>query len=277
MRTAIISMAIIVLASSAGMAADAPKVNLDAQEMPIQEAMTDVSNQADVQIVCDSDVSASISGQFSSIELDKLLDVVARTHNLKWQKLYLPVQPDQRLTTQQIKARAEAVAALTAGTVVVCDPATGKQKVFVEQDAATPSVEPAKLGLKPVYFISKPKVETADTGEEEAASRFQELQNERMKLLAEMDSEQRVAAMQDEMMAMIYLDPMTRQQMLTDQMNARRNMDPQMREAYQEIMRETFRSMREQGIAPDFGRGGGFGMGVGRRERPDGPRDRTGN
>ena len=90
--------------------------------------------------------------------------------------------------------------------------------------------------------------------------------------MAELTPEQRVEAMQQEMLGMLYLDPQTRQQMMLDQMNARRNMDPQMREAYQEMMRESFRSMREQGLIPEDGRQrGDWGnrAGDGTRQRPD--------
>ena len=149
--------------------------------------------------------------------------------------------------------------------MVVCDPATGKQKVFVEQDPAAPSVAPEKLGLKPVYLISKPKVETkveansSGQSKQDTASRFQSLQDERMDLLAKMTPEQRIAAMQQETLAIMYLDPAARQQMMLDQMKARQNMDPQTRDQYRQMMRDTFRAMREQGLIPEGERGPGRG------------------
>ncbi|MBI2841876.1 MAG: hypothetical protein HYX78_00595 [Armatimonadetes bacterium] len=271
MKIGIVVGALVLLLSLACMAiaADAPKVTLEAQSTPIQKAMDDVGKQAGVQILCDSDVKAAISAQFGSIELEKLLDAVTMSNNLKWQKLYLPDQSEQKPSLEKIKARAEAVAAVAGGTIVVCDPATGKQKVFVEQDAASPSVDPEKLGMKPVYLISKPKVETKDAEqpEQDAATRFQSLQNERMKLLAEMTPEQRINATQQEMMSMMNMDPATRQQIMMDQMSARRNMAPEIRDSYRQMMRETFRSMREQGLIPEGeGRQRGWGRGE-RRER----------
>ena len=256
-------------------AADSPKAALEAQDMPIEQAMADIGKQCGVQIVLDTGVKGAVTGHFASIELESLLDAITKSNNLKWQKFYLPAKEEQKPTLEQIKARANAVAALAGGAIVVCDPATGKQKVFVEQNTATPSVEPDKIGMKPLYLISKPKVETKDSAEtqkanQDAATRFKSLQDERMKLLSQMTPEQRIAAMQQETLAMMYLDPAARQQMMLDQMKARQSMDPQTREQYQQMMHDTFRAMREQGLIPEGQRGGrGRGGGGG----PGGPQD----
>lgn len=280
MRICVVLALTLSMTICAAVAAETPKITMDAQNMTLEEAMADAGKQSGVQILCDADAKGIVSGQFNSIELEKFLDAVTKSSGLSWQKLYLPVQPDQKLTPQQIRARAAAVSAVLSGTIIVCDPATGKQKVFVEQDAAAPSVDPAKLGMTALYLVSKPNTEAADS-QKDTASKLQSLQNERLKLMAEMAPEQRVEAMQQEMLGMLYLDPQTRQQMMVDQMNARRNMDPQMREAYQDMMRESFRSMREQGLIPQDGRQRGtWGnrTGDGTRQRPDGgTRDRTRN
>ncbi len=264
MRTASIAGAVVLLVWLAGgaIAADSPKVDLDAESTPIAQAMSEVGNQAGVQILCDSDVKGAITGHFTSIELDKLLDAITKQSELTWQKLYLRVEPDKKATLEQAKAGVKAVATVTGGPVVVCDPVTGKQKVFVEQDETAPSVEPEKLGLTPVYLISKPKVEadsqTDSTEKQDVAARLQSLQNERTKLLSQLTSEERIAVLQQEMMSVLDLDPATRQQMMLDEMMARHNMDPQMRDAYRDAMRETWQVMRERGLIPDRG--------------PDGPR-----
>jgi len=152
--------------------------------------------------------------------------------------------------------------------MVVCDPATGKQKVFVEQDSAAPSVAPDKLGLKLVYLISKPKeepkVETKESEKGKGESTdFQSLEQERVKLMAKMTPEQRVAAMQQETAYMMQLDPATRQQVLIDQFMAQRNMDPQTRDLYRQAMRDAWQKMRDQGLIPPGGRGWGGGGGPG--------------
>ena len=245
------ALLVLVLLACSAIADESPKVTLDAQSTPIKQVVTDLSKQSGIQIMCDSDVRNSVTGRFESMDLEKLLDTITKSNNLKWQKIYLSVQNDQSPTLEQVKSRAEAISALTGGSIVVYDPATGKQKVFVEQVPATPSVEPDKLGLKPIYLISKPKDETKEQkSDKDTAARFTSLQNERLKLLAGMSPEQRVSALQQEMLYMTQVDPGTRQQMMLDQMNARRNMNPQMREAYQQTMRETFQSMREQGLIP---------------------------
>lgn len=261
MKIGIFSIVILIIVSMACIAAENPKVKLDASETPIAQVMLDLGKQAGVQIVCDTDVKATVSGQFESIELEKLLDTITKLHNLKWQKIYITVTEDNKPTLTQIKARAEAVAVVTGSPIVIYDPATGKQKVFIEQDPAAPSIAPDKLGLQPVYLVSVPKAEkkALSQADQDAATYFQSLQNERMKLMANMPSEQRVNAIQQEMQYMLNMDPQARQQMMLDQMNARRTMG----DDYQKVMRDTFRSMRDQGLMPNFGRGG-RGQGQGR-------------
>ena len=97
--------------------------------------MDQLSKQSGIQIVCDKDVKGTVTGSFTSIELDKLVGTLTKSNNLSWQKVYLPVQEDKKPTLDQVKARASAVSAVSGGSVVVVDPVTGKQKVFVEQDS----------------------------------------------------------------------------------------------------------------------------------------------
>ncbi len=236
-------------------AADAPKVNLDANATPFDEAMADIGKQAGVQIICDADLKKNLTGHFESMELDKLLDTLTKQNDLIWQKLYLPVpDKDKPLSADQIKARAAAVAAIS-GPIVVCD-SSGKQKVFVEQESTAPTLDPDKLGLKLVYLISKRK---ADDGKN-AASKLTALETERMQLLSKMTSEQRVSALQSEAKYVMDMDPSDRQQMVLDQFNAQRSLfqDPQ----YQQTMSATMQALRSQGLIPAFGgRGGGRGFG----------------
>lgn len=255
MKSVIIALVFLMSLGTAAVAADNPKVSMNAQSMPISELVSELSKQSGVQIVCDSEVKASVTARLDSIELEKVLDSITKPAELKWQKIYLP-SSDEKPTLEQIKARAQAVAAITAGTMVVYDPATGKQKVFVEQKADTPTVDPAKLGLTPVYLITKPKTETAaatQDGQADSAAvqRFYDLQSERMQLMAQMSPDQRVWAMQQEMTSMLSLDNNTRQQMMMDRMRAMHDMDPQTRDMLHQSMRDTWRSMRDQGMVPE--------------------------
>ena len=249
-------LALTLATAGAVAAADVPKISLNAEDMPIERAMDEVGKQAGVSILCDAGVKASITGSFQSMELEKALDLISKPNSLQWRKVYLRVQADQKPTLAQVKAQADAVAFITGGPVIVHDPATGKQKVFVEQDASAPSVDPEKLGLKPVYLVSKPKVETKAAASPEAAKRALEVQQERLKVLSSLTPEQRVTAMQQEFLLMMQLDPAVRQQMMMDQMMAMRNLDPQTRDMYRDSMRNTWRTMREQGLIPERDRGG---------------------
>jgi len=262
MKGAIITVTVLafIVLSLTAFAVDNPKVSLDAQNMEIEQVVADLSKQTGLQIVCDSDTKTAISGSFGSIELERLLDVITKSNGLKWQKFYVPSPNDEKLPLEKIKAHAAAVAAVTGGPIVVCDPATGKQKVFIEQETSAPSIDPEKLGLKLVYLITKQKAEVEvkqpEESDKEMSEQLKSVQNERMQLLSKMTSEQRITAIQQEMMQMMQLDPTVRSQMLIDEMRARMNMDPQMREQYQQMMMETMRFMREQGGFGGFGQRG---------------------
>lgn len=265
----------LILMSAACMAADNPKVALDADSTPLDQVVTDLGKQAGVQIILDKDIKGTVSGRFASIELEKLLDSITKSADLKWQKLYLPVPKDDKTpkpTVEQIKARAAAVDAVSAGTIIVCDPVTGKQKVFVEQDPKAASVDPDKLGVKPIYLITKPKVEAKadDATAKENASKYKSLSNDRMKMLANMTPAEREAAMQDEMVQMMTMTPDNRQNYMSAQMNAIRNMNPDMQQQFFQTMRDTFTSMGNQGGFGGMGGGNRGGNGGGRGNRGGG-------
>lgn len=255
MKGIIITAALLISLGCAAVAAEAPKVTLDAQSMPMEELAAELTSQTGLQVVCDTDVKANVSAKLGAIELEKVLDAVTKPAELKWEKYFLP-STDEKPTLDKIKAQARAVAAITAGTIIVCDPVTGKQKVFVEQKADAPTVDPDKLGLKAVYLITKPKAETVASAQDlkassQAVERFNQIQNERMQLMAQMSPEQRVWAMQQEMTSMLSLDNNTRQQMMLDRMRAMREMDDATRDQLRGSMHDTWRSMREQGLVQD--------------------------
>jgi hypothetical protein len=250
------------LSFSFAFAADSPKVSLNAQDMTLDQTAAELSKQAGIPVICDSAVRGTVSGSFSDIELDKLLDIITKPQNLKWQKVYLPDQKDKKLTFEQIKAQAEAVAAIADMPMAVYDPTTGKQTVFIKQAADAPAVSPEKLGLKPVYLITKPKaVEVAkkeENNSDDPVSAFQQLNNDRMKALMQMTPDQRVAALQQEMSSMMSMDDASRMQYMKDQFDARRNMDPALRDQMRETMRNTFKMMHDSGMIPEgWGHRGG--------------------
>lgn len=273
MRTSIVVGIILLLAPFICAAAgESPKVTLDAGDLPIEQAMVDVARQAGVQILCDPALKTTVTGHFTSIELDALMDSITKINDLKWQKLYLPSQPDQPWTFDKVKARADAMASVSMGTVIMLDPSTGKQKVFVVQDPASPAVAPDKLGLKAYYIVYKPIVETktaAKTGDaqQDALTRFKSIENERTKLLAQMTPSERIAALQQEMLSLLNLDPSLSRQIMQDQFMARNNLDQQSRDRYRALMHDTFHSMRDQGLITGDGPRGPRGGGEDRRGR----------
>ena len=91
----------------------------------------------------------------------------------------------------------------------VADEALPAGRVHVEHQLVAVAAD--KLGLTPMYLICKPKTETtvqtasaAGTSARTAnpMTTYQNLQQQRVKLLAQMTPDQRMAAMRQEMMAM---------------------------------------------------------------------------
>jgi len=199
---------------STAIAAEEVKVTLNADKMKIEQAALDLSRQAGVQIICDSGVTGTVICNFQAMNLESVLDAITGVNDLKWQKFYVPAQAAQKPTVEQMKSRAEALTALAGETFIVCDPVTKKQRVFVEQDAAAPTILADKLGLTAVYLICKPKTETkAQTASSSAATAsraasnnpvasYQALQSARSKFLAQMTPDQRMAAMRQDMITM---------------------------------------------------------------------------
>ena len=228
-------------------------VSLEAQDMPFDAAMGEIAKQAGVQIICDNNLKNPISGHFGSMELEELIGILTKMNKLTWQKLYLPVpDKDNPVSVDQIKHQIQAVSTMSGGTLVICDSA-GNQKVFVEQQSTNPTVDPAKLGLKLVYVVLKPTVETKN----DAATKLKELEGERLKLLSQMSSKDRVDSLQSEMRYVMDLNQSDREQYMADQFSAMQGMmqDPRYRQTWQ----DTMQSLRSQGLIPQRGRGGGFG------------------
>jgi len=264
MRVCAVFGAVILVAGLASglFAAEPAGVTLTADNMGIQEVAAELSKQAGIQIVCAADVKATVKGSFESIELEKLLDIIAQTCGLKWQKIYLPAQTEQKPTVEQIKAKSDRLAAMMDAPLVVYDPVKKKETVLLEQDPAAPTVSPDKLGLKPIILISKPETDNKDKkpAERDAVAKYDVLQEERTKALMAMTPDQRKAAMEHEMTYAMQLGLEARVQMAKLEYEARRNINPAIRDQYRQMMRETQRILRQQGITQG-GAGGRRGGG----------------
>ena len=260
MKTFLACTAILLLACPVFAAQDgtAKTVNLSAQELPLDQAITEIGRQSGARIILDTGVSGKVNASLNSLALDQALDVIAASNGLKWQKVYVAEEPDGESTLGKIKAQLSLLATLSKLSIAAYDPVTKEQIVFIKQpvskDAAAP-VAPETLGLKPFYFVSLPKAPEAPKETTSPAKDYATLQAERMKAFQNMTSDQRQTAFREEIEQEMSLPDNVRQDMVRDRVSAIRNMDQGVLHDYMRAWGEAFRGMRGGGGPP--GGGGG--------------------
>ena len=260
----------LLICSTAGFSADAPKpaaVTLTAQDMPLDQAVTEISRQVDARIIIDEGVTGKVNASFNQLALEQALDVIAKTNGLKWQKIYSAENPESKTLLANLKTQAAALTQLKEMSVAVYDPETKSQMVFVRQQIkpdAPPTLSPETMGLKPFYLLTLPKVAIADKKEAApAGDDFASLNQKALETLLNMSPEERQRAFQDQIAQELALPDNLRRQYVIDRVSSIMKMDESSREQYMRLWGEAFREMRDRG---EFG--GGFGGG-GRRGNRD--------
>lgn len=273
MKRIIATVGLLIVSASATIAADAPKVSLQAQQMPIKDAMAQISKQAGVQVICETGVKGEITGSFSDMDLEKLLDMVTAGGKIAWRKVYLPTTDDKKPTIEQIKSRVDSLRAIGDLPIAVYDPATKKETLYVSQEIDSVKITPESIGLKPVYLVSdvpveqpvvKPAAGTA-TGnladvkvDPKIEKQFRDRAMERIGMLNALPADQRAKLVQDEMIDMMKMDPSTLASLVKAQRDARNQMPQQLRDQYRQTMRAVNQLV-------GGGMGGGRGNGGPRR------------
>ncbi|MEN6520561.1 MAG: DUF4974 domain-containing protein [Armatimonadota bacterium] len=230
--------------------AGTPKVTIDAKDMALDMVVSKLSDQAGVQIILDTGVLGSFSGELSDMDLEKVLGLVTAANNLKWQKLYAKPDEKGKIPMPDIKAQIDALSILKDTPLVVFDPATGKKTVFarIEQKTADSAVDPEKLGMKEFYFIFKLKdpVKADEKPEESAAAKFGQLRQQQMDLFMQMSPEEQKAAVEQEFTSIMNMPAEDQVNMMRSFFGAARNMDPQLRDQFRRTMMEAIRSSHGQ-------------------------------
>jgi hypothetical protein len=265
----IISATIALLAIT-GLAAfsDTQTVSLQAQQTPVKDAMEQISKQVGLQIICDTGVSGTVNGSFSSMELEKFLDTVTKGGDLKWQKIYLPPNPDKKPTLDQIKTQMRTLKAVGEQSIVVYDPITKQQTVYVKQSVEAAKLPTDSLGLTPVYLITSIKAE-AEAAKVQAAvaagatldpkvvAQLQSLDSQRKSVLLQLPADQRVQALQQQMISDMNSDPATQAAIMKAQWDARQQMPQELQTQYRQYMRTVMQSVNPGGGWRGGGGGGG--------------------
>ncbi|HPP76565.1 MAG TPA: hypothetical protein PLU88_15710, partial [Armatimonadota bacterium] len=196
MRVAALMLLLTVVLSTAF--ADAPKVNLNAQNITLQDVAAQLTEQSGIQIVLDAEVTGSVSATLNGVDLEQVLDLITKPSNLVWQKLYAKPDETGKISMERIKAQVNALKALKDDPLVVFDPATGKQTVFarMENKAAEEIINPKELGLTPFYRIYKPEtaVDPVTSSEPVTSKEFSDLSRKQLEMYAKMSPEEQRAA-----------------------------------------------------------------------------------
>jgi len=246
--TAIFLLACPVFAAQNG---TAQVVTLSAQDMPLDQAVTELGRQSGARIMLDTGVSGKVNASLNTLALEQALDVVTASNGLRWQKVYVAEDPDGKSALEQIKAQLSLLATLGKLSVAAYDPVTKEQIVFVKQAVAkdaAPPVSPETLGLKPFYFVSLPKPPAEPSKETaESPKSYAALQQERMKAFGKMTPEERQNAFREEIEQEMSLPENVRQDFVRDRVSAIRNMDQDLLHEYMRAWGEAFRGMRGGG------------------------------
>jgi hypothetical protein len=246
----VVGLILLLLAVGAFAFAEAPKVSIDVKDASLSSVVAQLSKQADVRIILDKDVSATVTAQLSDVDLEKVLNMVIVTRGLKWQKLYGVPDETGSIPFETIKAQVNALNVIRDTPVVLFDPETGKQTVFarVEQTAAEKAIDPEKLGMKPFYYVFKPKPpeepKKSTSTQDDPMKKLADIQKQRMEAYLKMTPEQQKAAAEQDMMWMLSLPQDSQVRMMTGMFDAMRNMDQATRDQFRRTMRSTFRQMR---------------------------------
>lgn len=154
--------AIVVWAVLTGtVAADIPKLTIDAKAMTIKDAAAETSRQSGAAIIVDPKASGTVTASLSGVELDQVLDVMTKSNNLTWKKLQFARKSDSKVTLDQLKAGILAVAAMPFVGLSVEDRSDKSTAVFTRSlpaDLTTSKLTlPDGYAWSTVYVVLSPE------------------------------------------------------------------------------------------------------------------------
>lgn len=238
---------VILLAFVAGTlsAAEPAKISVSFSDVDVTQALSEISQKAQISILGDSSVRGKVSCQLNGVTAEQVLDAICKMNKLEWVKAYTSPGADGRVNVSRTFQLLDSLKELGTSSIVFENSATGKDTIFVpgaDREKADTAGLTTKLSLRPLYLvraIPEPAKEEVATQAQPPSAFPQDVQvaaQEVWGYIGQMPTEQRWQVM-GEMRRMMF-----------------ESMTPEQREAM-------FRSFRERG----------------RDGRPDGGRDRRGD
>lgn len=255
MRAAVIALLLTTFLLSAAQCADPGKITLDAQSMPIAEAIAQMAQQSQSTIVLDPKVEGSVTINLTGVDVAQALDVVTKLNKLTWRKVTFAVLEGDTAKLEQVKSAILAIATIPVTGLMVDDPATKQSAVMAKNLPSSPETAAVKLpegySWKTFYVVTPPIVAAATPTDGSKVSALSADQAKLVQELAAMTPDERKQYYTNEMLASLSLTPEARQAMIRDRMEAMRNLDPQIREQLHQDMHGAFGGRR-----PDWGNRG---------------------
>ncbi|MCE5314842.1 MAG: hypothetical protein ABFD49_05790 [Armatimonadota bacterium] len=257
MRTALSTLVILLFVTS--IAAAGGNVNLNANDIPIKEAVAQISQQTGALIVLDPKATGSVTVNLSEADLPNVLDVITKLNKLTWKKLQFAKQSDSTIKLDQLKSAILALSSIPVAGLSVEDPESKTTAVFAKDLLQSPETSnlhlPDGYTWTTIYVILVPEVETADKDKKSTAAELAENEAKNTFELADMTPEERQQVYASMMNAYMNLTTEQRQAMMADQMRAVFNSDYS--QDYMHDMFSVMQTLRSSGEMPDMGPGRG--------------------
>lgn len=156
MRHAIVLGLVLLLASCAFGQTQPNTLTLQLNGVDITQALTAISEKAQVTILGDTTVKGTVNCNLSNITLEQALDTICKMNKLVWMKAYTSANPNDKANATKLFNLFDALKELGGSSLICVDPATQSQTIYVpgatNESVDTDSVA-SGLKLKPVYLI----------------------------------------------------------------------------------------------------------------------------
>ena len=153
-----ITLCLLLFAAGAVLAqAPAPaKISLSLADADVTQALTTLSEKAQVSILGDSTVKGKVSCSLSEVTAEEALDTICKMNKLEWVRAYASPGTDEKLSAGKLFKLLDALKELGTSSLVCRNPNTGSDTIFVpgaESGTVDAAGVAAGLKLKAVYMV----------------------------------------------------------------------------------------------------------------------------
>jgi len=250
-------------ARAADQTAAGPVVSIAASDASLKDVAASLTKQAKVPVLAEPALKATFSGTFNQAPLEQVLDFVAKSSQVVWQKVYVPATTPQASLLTTATATASALAGVTktqTGGVYDSEHKTVITLSARPADSADTEAALKTLGLTQVYLITAKPPEPEKAAKSAEGDTYTQLAQQQREQFLKMTPEERQQALEQSMQNELAMSPTERAEYAKARAEAFRALmqsDSPTAQQYRQSMRDTMRSLHDQGLMP--GRPGGPG------------------